>query len=536
MSAKFTIAKYLRLSSEDDDLKTSGKAESNSIVNQRNLLDAFIGGVSDFAGANILEFVDDGWSGRNFERPGVQDLLERARRGDIQCVIVKDISRFGRNYQEVGNYISRIFPFLGVRFISVNDGLDSANPMETDSLDAAFRTLMYDLYSKSLSRTIRKARAFRAGRGDFIAPFAPYGYVKDPENHHRLLIDPEAAEVVRMIFRMAGDGKSAPEIARELNLRKILTPRLYKKAAGCSRTVWPCVNEKESVWGRSTIYKILHDETYLGKSVFGRLKPSEAASRRHVRVDREDWIVVENTHEAIVSQEEFNRVRKPRSSPAPCAADKTFERPFAGKVFCGVCGRAMRRGNVSKPYYCCETRKITDAYDCPAEKTLESDLTALVHQALLMEARTAVDMERLWISRHGTKRKDAAETLRALSALKETYAKLEGNADRLYESLIEGEITKAEYAAEKAAAAKEMECVSSEIAALQAELDNAGQDGALRNRFVDGFKKYADIEEITREAMTELLDRIKIYPDKRVEIVWKFADDYERLVLSLTGG
>ena len=145
-------------------------------------------------------------------------------------------------------------------------------------------------------------------------------------------------------------------------------------------------------------------------------------------------------------------------------------------------------------------------------------------------------MERLWISRHETKRKDAAETLRALSALKETYVKLEGNADRLYESLIEGEITKAEYAAAKAAAAKEMERVSSEIAALQAELDNAGQDGALRNRFVDSFKKYADIEEITREVMTELLDRIKIYPDKRVEIVWKFADDYERLALSLTGG
>ena len=148
MSAKFTIAKYLRLSSEDGDLKTSGKAESNSIGNQRNLLDAFIGGVSDFAGANILEFVDDGWSGRNFERPGVQDLLERVRRGDIQCVIVKDISRFGRNYQEVGNYISRIFPFLGVRFISVNDGLESANPLEADSLDTAFETLLYDLSSK----------------------------------------------------------------------------------------------------------------------------------------------------------------------------------------------------------------------------------------------------------------------------------------------------------------------------------------------------------------------------------------------------
>ena len=190
--------------------------ESNSIGNQRKLLDSFIENHPEFAGAKILEYVDDGWSGKNFDRPDVKRMLDHVREGKIQCIIVKDLSRFGRDYLTVGNYISRIFPFLDVRFIAVNDGFDSINPLDIDSLDTSFKTLLYDLYSKSLSRSVRNAKAFRAGRGDYLAPFAPYGYIKDPENHRHLLIDPEAAEVVRMIFRMAGEGMKIHEIAHEL--------------------------------------------------------------------------------------------------------------------------------------------------------------------------------------------------------------------------------------------------------------------------------------------------------------------------------
>ncbi len=153
----YVVAKYLRLSSEDADLKQSGKAESNSISNQRNLLDAYIRGIPEFTDATVLEFCDDGWSGKNFERPAVQAMLEQVRHGQIQCIAVKDISRFGRDYLTVGNYISRIFPFLGVRFIAVNDGLDSIRPMDVDSLDTSFKELLYDLYSRDLSRKVRNA-------------------------------------------------------------------------------------------------------------------------------------------------------------------------------------------------------------------------------------------------------------------------------------------------------------------------------------------------------------------------------------------
>ena len=163
-----TVAKYLRLSAEDADLRQSGREESNSIVNQRNLLDAFIERTPDLSGAKILEFCDDGWSGKSFERPAVKELLEQTKQGLIHCIIVKDMSRFGRDYLTVGNYVSRVFPFLGVRFIAVNDGIDSIRPKDIDSLDTSFKALLYDLYSRDLSRKTRSARRFRAQKGEYL--------------------------------------------------------------------------------------------------------------------------------------------------------------------------------------------------------------------------------------------------------------------------------------------------------------------------------------------------------------------------------
>lgn len=171
---------YLRISSEDADLRTGEKDESESISNQRSLLREYVSSHAELSDSEILEFCDDGWSGTNFERPAVKELLEQVRCGQINCILVKDLSRFGRDYLTVGDYISRVFPFLGVRFISVNDGFDSSNPLDIDSLDTSFRTLIYDLYSRDLSRRVKSAKKARAERGAFLSPYAPYGYVKDP--------------------------------------------------------------------------------------------------------------------------------------------------------------------------------------------------------------------------------------------------------------------------------------------------------------------------------------------------------------------
>jgi len=335
------IAEYLRLSSEDVDLKDARKTESNSISNQRDLLNAYIAKIPEFSESKVVEFCDDGWSGKNFERPAVQEMLAQVQQGKIHCVIVKDLSRFGRDYIIVENYISRIFPFLGVRFISVNDGIDSIRPMDVDSLDTSFRALLYDLYSRDLSRKVRSAKRQRAERGDFVSRYAPYGYVKDPQRKDHLVIDPPAAEVVRRIFRMVGAGKSTVQTARALNSDGVLTPMLYKLAAGCTQRVWNRVQE-ENFWTDSAIIRIVRDEQYLGKVVYGKRYYDVIGKSHSVKVSKKDWIITEQAHDPIVTQKEFDR--------AQAALREYVERgSFQGKqllrkrVCCGVCGYAMVR-------------------------------------------------------------------------------------------------------------------------------------------------------------------------------------------------
>ena len=334
-------AKYIRLSSEDDDLGKSGKVESNSVTNQRNLLNAFISRTPELADTSVIEFCDDGWSGKNFERPGFQKMISQVRAGKIQCIVVKDLSRFGRDYLTVGNYISCVFPFLGVRFIAVNDGFDSIRPTDIDSLETSFKALIYDLYSRDLSRKVRSAKRFRAQQGDFLSPFAPYGYVKDPADRSRLVIDPEAAETVRRIFRMTADGQRKEQLARQLNAEGVPTPMLYKRAAGCTRTKWNNLFE-ENFWTGSLIYGILRDERYVGRIVYGKHTRDRIGHAHVVRVDREDWIVVENTHEGIVTREEFDRAQAAiRASER--GAVRNQNHPLQKKIRCGTCGYAMSR-------------------------------------------------------------------------------------------------------------------------------------------------------------------------------------------------
>lgn len=219
---------------------------------------------------------------------------------------LKFLSRFGRDYLVVGNYISRVFPFLGVRFIAVNDGFDSSRPQDIDSLDTSFKTLIYDLYSRELSTKVKNAKRMRAEKGLFLSPFAPYGYVKDPENKNRLLIDEEAAVIVRKIFALTIDGAKPSEIAALLNREGVPTPMLYKRAAGCSRERWPSIHE-ENFWTQGNIFKILRDERYIGKCVYGKRERDAVGNRHTVKRSKTDWVIVDETHEGIVSKTDFQK-------------------------------------------------------------------------------------------------------------------------------------------------------------------------------------------------------------------------------------
>ena len=526
----FVIAVYLRLSSEDQDLKRSGKAESNSIGNQRNLILDFIRRIPEFAGAKIQEFCDDGWSGKNFERPGVQEMLGLVKQGKIQCIIVKDISRFGRDYLEVGNYLSRVFPFLNVRFIAVNDGFDSIRPADVDSLDTSFKTLLYDLYSRDLSRKVRSAKRQRAEKGKFLSPFAPFGFVKDPADKNRLMADPEAANIVRRIFLMTASGQKADEIARIFNDELIPTPMVYKRRAGCSRTIWPCIHE-DNFWTRNYIERILRDERYIGKVVYGKRMRDQVGNPHTVKISRANWVVVDSTHEGIVTLEEFERAQAQMRAYAEKEGRPIDKESFSRRLYCGVCGHRLERVNVKAPYYRCRTSRVTSAYDCTGDPIPEGDLMDIVRNALRVQALYAVELGRIWEEQHKKKQADSASLLKTLADLKENYRKLEQQIKEMYEGFALGEISKAEYLAAKQTAAQRRDAAAHRIEELTAQLENTGADGGLQNRFVDCFQKYVDIESLTDEILSEVLEKVLVYPDNRVEIQWNYQEDLERLLL-----
>ncbi len=528
-----TTAKYIRLSSEDDDLNHGGKLESDSIVNQRNLLNAFIRTMPELASGQVVEFCDDGWSGKNFERPGVQKLLTQVKQGQINCIVVKDLSRFGRDYLTVGNYISRIFPFLGVRFISVNDGLDSIRQSDMDSLETSFRTLFHDLYSRNLSQAVRKIKTFRAQQGEFLSPFAPFGYVKDPENKHRLVIDPLAAGFVRRIFQMAIEGFSSLQIAQIFNAESIPTPMLYKRAAGCSRTIWPCVNE-DNFWTKNSVAKILRDERYYGKNVYGKRTRDVIGSTHTVKIRREDWICVDNTHEAIVTKKEYDRAQSTmkkfterEGKPLPATR---------GKLRCGVCGHSLVKSHSKSPYYFCRTPLDTGSFSCAEVHIVKSDLEDILVEDLRRQAAAAVELSRIWEEKHRSERKDAVETARSLAALKDSQGKLTQEIKALYEAYALGEMDKAQYLAQKSAAMQQRDAMANQIAAMESHLENHGSDGTLRNQFVNRFKQYTDVQELTSDIIVDVLDEVYVYPGGRVKIIWNFRDELENLMLDMQEG
>ena len=526
-----TIFKYIRLSSEDDDLKEGEKLESNSIVNQRNLINTYIESKAEFAGAEVVEFCDDGWSGKNFERPAVKEMLEQVIQGKAQCIIVKDISRFGRDYIIAGNYISRVFPFLGVRFIAINDGLDSSRIADVDSLETAFKTLLYDLYSRDLSRKVRSAKRFRAQQGEWLAAIAPYGYMRDPKKKTHMVIDPPAAEVVRRIFKMIAEGLSAVQTAKILNQECVPTPMLYKQAQSSIPRRWNTLYE-ENFWTDSAIIRIVRDEQYLGKVVYGKRFYDKIGQGHSLRVSKKDWIIVDGMHEGIVTQKEFDRAQAALREFSE-RAGASCSNPLSKKIRCGICGHAMIREDVKHPYFFCRTSRLVDSFSCSGERVLESDIVEIILTGLRAQAVSAVRWGQIWEARHHKKKTDFTAIQKQITSLKEACAQEDGQIKELYEALVSGDIGKDEYRTAKAMLVSKRDHTKARIAELEDALANADSEGKLNNPFVTSFQKYTEVTSITKEMMTDVLKEVRIYPGGRIEVVWNYCEDLERLLRDL---
>ena len=308
ISKIYHAAIYVRLSKEDGDVSTSAKAESNSISNQKDFIRNFLADKKDIR--IVKEYVDDGYSGSNFDRPSFQTMMEDIKRGVIDCVVVKDLSRFGREYIDSGRYIERLFPALGVRFIAINDNYDSVTgKSQGDEIIIPFKNLINDAYCRDISIKIRSHLDVKRKNGEYIGAFVPYGYEKSDDDKHKLVIDIYAAGIVKEIFRLKLHGMSQDAIATQLNNEGVLAPMEYKQSTGSGYQTGFLQNEK-SVWSSVTVRRILENEIYIGNLVQGKRTTPNHKVKQEVVKPESDWIRIEKNHEPIISDRDFEIVQR----------------------------------------------------------------------------------------------------------------------------------------------------------------------------------------------------------------------------------
>jgi putative conjugative transposon site-specific recombinase len=361
------LAIYLRLSIED----YQKKEESESIHNQREYIKAYIKKHNDLMGYEILEYVDDGFSGTNPNRPAYQRLINDVKNNQIDGIIVKDMSRFSRDYIEMGNYLENIFPFMGIRFISINDGYDSLKEGSNGTeIDTQFKSLLYDFYSKELSQKIRDISQELKSQGKNTNGLAPFGYLKDPNDKYHIIVDEETAFIVKEAFELILQGYSCRKIARIFNEKGYITRSERKEELGITsykKSLKTGTEVKKRMWQGMTIAQMTSMELYTGNYVYNQIKETHIGGRKSERLPKEEWKRVENTHEPIISKDVFDKVQETKQQNIGKSFKKSSNKKkyfgiFGGKIFCKECGRKLfyregskkTRNGISeyKAYYC----------------------------------------------------------------------------------------------------------------------------------------------------------------------------------------
>lgn len=511
---------YLRLSNEEPGKEKD--EESNSISAQRGLLTRHIEELMQGQPYSITEFCDDGFSGTDFNRPGVQALIEAAKSGNINMVVVKDFSRFGRDYLEVGRFLEYIFPILQIRFVSVNDGYDSDDKYgTTGGMSVALKNLVYGMYSTDLSKKIRSARNIRAGNGEFIGQYAPYGYRKNPEDKHELLIDENTAWVVRKIFQMAADGVNHAEIARQLNEAEIPTRYLYHKLKGDNfPDKQPHVKIKK--WDNGAVKDIITNETYLGTMFWNRAKCGMDTNKKRVEQPRETWIVVENQHEALVSRELFDRAN------ANIAGRNVSGRAVGKKnlfFLCGYCGKTLKHRNRTNDKYYCRTGTQQSENDCQKVNIRMRELEDAVLCQVRGMAAMLIEAKNIRKNAQKNDRKTVLET--AVADSTKEMARWKDTKIRLYEQYKAGTITREDYVARIEKGRIRMEELEQIRREAQAELDSM-QTASKTEEIPDGeLAELSVLESFDKDRLKALIDKVIVFGADAIEIVWKVGNPFE---------
>ena len=527
----WSVAIYIRLSQEDSD-NGEYKQESNSITNQKALLNEFIEEHNDLVVYDT--YVDDGYTGTDFNRPGFQRLLEDMRNGNINCVLVKDLSRLGRNYIEVGNYIEQIFPLFNIRFIAINDSIDSfKNPTSTNTILVPFKNLINDEYCRDTSIKIRSALIGKKKRRRICRCISIYGYIKNPEDNHKLIIDKDSAEIVKKIFEWkVNEGLGNLSICHRLNNMGILNPTGYKKKRLNQNYNNSKIMQEDYSWCPSTVRNILKNDIYIGNITQGKRKVKSYKVHKIEQVPEEDWITVENMHEPIIDKVLFEKAQKMRKVDTRVQNNGSLSM-WAGILKCSDCGRSMHKkscrnksGSVYEYYICSTYRKKSNKL-CTKHTLKVEELESAVLEAIKLHIDMFADIEK--ILEHINKsnvQKLSNNNIENIKKSKKTEIDKLNNLKRyLYEDWKNNYITKNEYLEYKQKYEYDINKIKEELINLDNQKENQEEVICQNSKWVENLRIYKNITKLDRDIITELIDYIEVHENKRITIHFKFMNE-----------
>ena len=524
--AKYKATAYIRLSYTDDR-----SSESDSVSNQRKLIENFIERNPDI---EVVSFkVDDGYSGIIFDRPAFKEMMQDVTNGEINCVIVKDLSRLGREYIETGRYLRKVFPAYGVQFIAITDNIDTAQENNGDDLTVSVKNIMNEAYCRDISVKTRTALDVKRRNGDFVGAFTVYGYMKSEENKNLLVPDPYASRVVQNIFQMRLEGSSALRIANELNRLGILSPLAYKKNHGLPYAKKGYADSEDCKWSATTIIRILQDETYTGTLVQGRQGTSNYKIKQLEQKPESEWIRIPDAHEALITKQDFDLVQRIRGLDTRTSPKQDTVYLFSGVLICGCCGSRMTRktnrvNGKEYHYYYCPTGK---KHGCTNPVMLkESKLIDCVQESLKAYIQNVASLETLLnsIDQSSINQALAKEYTDHISENERRLEHAQNCKSRLYENLVEGMITKEEYASYKVKYTRQAEEIKAAITALKEKLKDVLENKSERNRWISHFTQFESMETLDRKALIHMVQSIQVRGKNELDIRFNYMDEYEK--------
>lgn len=531
----YRVGGYVRLSVED-----SGKPGADTMNAQKELLEKYIASQADMQLCRL--YCDNGRTGTNFQRPAFNRLMDDVRGGKIDCIVVKDLSRFGRNYIETGNYLEQVFPFLDVRFVAVNDNFDTLTAERSqDAYIVPLKNIMNAVYSKDISRKILPALSTKQQNGDFIGSWAAYGYQKCADDRHRIEPDEETAPVVWDIFQWRLSGLSYQNIARKLNERGIPSPARYHYLKGDAKSE----RYANTLWNIYMVKRILSNEVYLGHMVQGCKRSGFSEGRKPYQVPKSEWIIVRNTHEPLIDEDTFREVQRMAEEVSSAYRGRlgrhddlgTIPNILRGLVYCADCGRTMKRykkvtnkGTHLYYTYICRTH-TGDPLSCPKKNLHETELMEILWDTLRREIALADDLDKLaqQYSRSARAINQRTAVEREIAAVKQALARSKMLYDSLYQNYADKLMTEREYTEMKQKYRSDMEQAQVQLESLEQQQKEARHQTA-ENPWLTVCGQHRQERSLTEGMVHALIERVEVDAKNHVSITLRHRDEYHALL------